>query len=374
MSRVEIYTGPSGPDEDGEDFTADTFLEFLRRSHSHWYSDDNVTEQEWVYRGHWDASWRLVPSAVRQDPGTDENSSHLAPLITKRLKSWEGIDGYLEADFEIQKNVAATIVGYADAMNSFMSLGNDMGRISVPAWGKLFSSGLPEGVNIASLIDSIFGSYGKHSSRRKMGVDFPGNECPNVALAQHHGVPTFLLDWTKNPWVAAFFSTNSSREIAAAKDVCVWALNIHQVSNRPNTVGHHASIAKIGSVGVNAPPKAGNDYLSSQQGILTYLKNDVGLWERSGNYPSLGEVIMGWTKKGMEQKLYAQHPSQRENHQRVIERHFEDENPLLRKIILKKECLPQLRRLLRRENITKAHLMPTMDNIAATSLRHAADD
>jgi hypothetical protein len=58
-------------------------------------------------------------------------------------------------------------------------------------------------------------------------IDYqPGSSWDWLALAQHHGMATRLLDWTENPLIALWFSMSPQADFAISDYSVVWGFNV----------------------------------------------------------------------------------------------------------------------------------------------------
>src|SRR5262249_49946949 len=84
---------------------------------------------------------------------------------------------------------------------------------------------------------------------------------PLLAFAQHHGIPTRLLDWTRNATVAAYFAASDAIGIERSGDLAIWALNIEFLHVYPG-------------VALVPMPGANSARLAAQKGLFTLVKEN----------------------------------------------------------------------------------------------------
>jgi hypothetical protein len=192
------------------------------------------------------------------------------------------------------------------------------------------------------------------------------------AVAQHHGLPTRLLDWTYSPYVAAYFATRGQQDA----DGLIWAVDyakVHEhapeafrvVLDRADLNVFEAST--MDDVATEQLGEMGVDLSAVRNGGTTHVMSYTQLWEGlAAAYPE--DFVVFYEAPSIDAHIVSQSAlfSATGNPATRIDEWFARMAPeAVVRIVVPAERKAEFRDRLAQANVTPKTLFPGLDGVAA---------
>lgn len=307
---------------------AEDFLTVLDPLNPRWI-DGPAT---WIFRGQRDAQWDLTPSILRKD--SQEKFHHCTPLLDIDFRK-----------YSLSEDEGRKLLNVELALIREFHDQADRHGLSLPEFGQ-------------SIRDPQFRFLLKTNIHHATNRQQPNSCWPDVALnyiialAQHYGIPTRLLDWTWHPATAAYFACMGGEDGKGSDlpgELAVWALRTDFIEDDyyhffPDSVVSENSMLMFRYTLLTAP-QGSNPNLRAQAGVFV-VDRDI-----------LNPVPLNVFLENENRRKFENNPRWLENVARKYPR-IGERLPVLRKLQLPRSEAMRLGRLLAIKGTSAASVFP----------------